>query len=105
MTKAELIEIIAEDAGLSKAEAKRALNAFIKTTTRALKKGDRVKIVGFGSFTISKRSTRTGRMPDTSKFTTISAKREVKFKAGADLERAVRGNGTEDTGPRKRRKK
>jgi len=89
MNKAELIEAMANGAGISKADAKKALDAFIDTTTGALKKGGRVALVGFGSFSVSKRSARTGRNPQTGKEIKIAAKNVVKFKAGADLGNAV----------------
>jgi DNA-binding protein HU-beta len=85
MNKAELVEAMAENAGLSKADAKRALDAFISTTTAALKKGNRVALVGFGSFSVSDRAARKGRNPQTGKEIQIKAKKVVKFKAGADL--------------------
>jgi DNA-binding protein HU-beta len=85
MNKAELVEAMASEAGLSKADAKRALDAFISTTTGALKKGNRVALVGFGSFSVSQRSARKGRNPQTGKEINIKAKKVVKFKAGADL--------------------
>jgi DNA-binding protein HU-beta len=85
MNKAELVESMASDAGLSKADAKKALDAFINTTTKALKKGDRVALVGFGSFSVSTRAARKGRNPQTGKEINIKAKKVVKFKAGADL--------------------
>ncbi|MBN1598671.1 MAG: HU family DNA-binding protein [Bacteroidales bacterium] len=85
MNKAELIDAIAGSAGITKADAKKALDAFIETTTGALKKGDRVALVGFGSFSVAKRSARTGRNPQTGKEITIPAKKVVKFKAGSDL--------------------
>lgn len=85
MNKAELIEAMASDSKLSKAEAKRALDAFITSTTKALKKGDRVALVGFGSFSVTKRSARKGRNPQTGKVINIPAKKVVRFKAGADL--------------------
>lgn len=89
MNKAELIDEMASDAGLSKADAKRALDAFIETTTKALKKGDRVALVGFGSFSVSERAARKGRNPQTGKEITIKAKKVVKFKPGADLSAKV----------------
>ena len=89
MNKAQLIDAIAADAGLTKADAKRALDAFVNTTTGALKNGDRVALVGFGSFSVTKRNARTGRNPQTGKPITIAAKKVVKFKAGADLSGAV----------------
>ncbi|MFM7023418.1 MAG: HU family DNA-binding protein [Flavobacteriales bacterium] len=87
--KAELIEAIAAEAKITKADAKRALDAFITTTTKALKKGDRVALVGFGSFAVSKRAARKGRNPQTGKEIKISAKKVVKFKAGAELSGVV----------------
>lgn len=89
MNKAQLIDAIAAEAGLTKADSKKALDAFIKATTVALKKGDRVALVGFGSFSVAKRSARTGRNPQTGKEIKIAAKKVVKFKAGSDLTDAV----------------
>jgi DNA-binding protein HU-beta len=89
MNKSELIEAMADGAGISKADAKRALDAFIGATSGALKKGGRVALVGFGSFSVSKRSARTGRNPQTGKEIKIAAKNVVKFKAGAELSSAV----------------
>lgn len=77
------------DRGLSKADAKKALDGFISSMTRALKKGDSVSLIGFGSFSISKRSARTGRNSQTGKEIKIAAKNVVKFKAGAELSKAV----------------
>jgi DNA-binding protein HU-beta len=85
MNKAQLIDAIASSAGLTKADAKKALDAFIDSTSGALKKGDRVALVGFGSFSVAKRSARTGRNPQTGKEITIPAKKVVKFKAGSEL--------------------
>ncbi len=85
MNKAQLIDSIAADANLTKADAKKALDAFVKATTGALKVGDRVALVGFGSFSVSERSARTGRNPQTGKPITIEAKKVVKFKAGSEL--------------------
>lgn len=85
MNKAQLIDAIAAEAKLTKADAKKALDAFVKSTQKALKKGERVALVGFGSFSVSKRNARTGRNPQTGKPITIKAKKVVKFKAGSDL--------------------
>lgn len=85
MNKAELIDAIAANAELSKVDAKKALDAFIGATTVALKKGDRVALVGFGSFSISSRAARKGRNPQTGKEIKIAAKKVVKFKAGSEL--------------------
>jgi DNA-binding protein HU-beta len=90
MNKAELIEAMASNANLTKADAKRALDAFIDTTSGALKKGDRVALVGFGSFSVSQRSARKGRNPQTGKEITISAKKVVRFKAGSELSDKVK---------------
>lgn len=90
MNKAQLIDAIAGSANLTKADAKRALDAFVDATTAALKKGDRVALVGFGSFSVSKRSQRTGRNPQTGQPITIAAKKVVKFKAGSELADAVK---------------
>lgn len=89
MNKAQLIDAMAAGSGLTKADAKKALNAFLSTTTNALKDGDRVAMIGFGTFSVSKRSSRTGRNPQTGKEIKIPAKKVVKFKAGADLAGAV----------------
>jgi DNA-binding protein HU-beta len=89
MNKAQLVEAIAKDAKLTKADAQRALEAFVGATTKALKKGDRVALVGFGSFSVAKRAARTGRNPQTGKAIKIKAKKVVKFKAGADLSKKV----------------
>jgi DNA-binding protein HU-beta len=90
MNKAELIDAIASKAGLSKADAKKALDAFVDTTSDALKKGDRVALVGFGSFSVSKRGERTGRNPQTGQPIKIAAKKVVKFKAGSELAAKVK---------------
>ena len=90
MNKAQLVEAMAADAKITKADAKRALDAFVNTTSKALKKGDRVALVGFGSFSISKRAARKGRNPQTGKEIKIAAKKVVKFKAGSELSDAVK---------------
>ena len=89
MNKAELIEQMASEAGLKESEVQKVLDAFINATTKALKKGDRLSLIGFGSFSISKRSARTGRNPQTGKEIKIAAKNVVKFKAGTELSKAV----------------
>jgi len=85
MNKAELIDAMASGSGLSKADSKRALDAFIGATSGALARGNRVALVGFGSFSVSERSARKGRNPRTGQEINIAAKRVVKFKAGAEL--------------------
>ena len=83
MNKAQLIDAIAEKAGLSKADSKKALEA---TIGESLKKDEKVALVGFGSFSVSERSARAGRNPQTGKTIQIPAKKVVRFKAGAELE-------------------
>jgi DNA-binding protein HU-beta len=90
MNKAELIDAIAGEAGLTKADSKKALDAFIKTTGDALQKGDRVALVGFGSFSVSQRNARTGRNPQTGKPINIGAKKVVKFKPGQELSDSIK---------------
>ena len=85
MNKAELIEGIAQESGLSKADAKRALDAFVSTTTNVLKSGGKLSLVGFGSFSTSQRPERKGRNPQTGAEITIAAKNVAKFKAGSEL--------------------
>lgn len=86
MNKAQLIDAMAEKAGLSKVDAKKALEAFIATVGEALNKNDKVALVGFGSFSVAERGARTGRNPQTGKSIEIAAKKVVKFKAGAELD-------------------
>ena len=90
MNKAQLIDSIASEAKMTKASAQKALNSIIGATSKALKKGDRVALVGFGSFSIAKRAARTGRNPQTGKAIKIAAKKVVKFKAGAELATKVK---------------
>ncbi|MCK4568942.1 MAG: HU family DNA-binding protein [Bacteroidales bacterium] len=90
MNKAELIDAMAAEAGLTKADAKRALESFIGATSGALKKGDRVALVGFGTFGVAKRAARKGRNPQTGKEIKIAAKKVVKFKPGNDLANTVK---------------
>jgi DNA-binding protein HU-beta len=90
MNKAQLIDAVAADAKLTKAEAKRALEAVIGATTKALSSGDRVALVGFGSFSVSKRAARKGRNPQNGKEIKIAAKKVVKFRAGAELGKKIK---------------
>ena len=85
MNKTQLIDAMAEKSGLSKADSKKALEAFIGATTDSLKGGDRVALVGFGSFSVNERAARTGRNPKTGEAIRIAAKKVVKFKAGSEL--------------------
>lgn len=90
MNKAELIDAIASKAEISKVDAKKALDAFVDATATALQKGDRVALVGFGSFSVSSRAARKGRNPQTGKEIKIAAKKVVKFKAGSELSGTVK---------------
>ncbi|MDR0295939.1 MAG: HU family DNA-binding protein [Prevotellaceae bacterium] len=90
MNKAQLIDAVAAKAGLTKVDAKKALDAFIGVTAGALKKGDRLALVGFGSFSVTKRSARTGRNPRTGATIKIAAKKVVRFKPGAELNAMVK---------------
>jgi len=90
MNKAQLIDAVASDAKITKADAKRALEAVITSTSKALSKGERVALVGFGSFAVSKRAARKGRNPQNGKENKIPAKKVVKFKAGAELAKKVK---------------
>jgi DNA-binding protein HU-beta len=90
MTKAELIEKVSKDAKVTKVAAGKTIDAIIDGITKALKKGDRVSLVGFGSFSISKRKARTGRNPQTGKPIKIAARKVAKFKAGSALRKAVK---------------
>ena len=89
MNKGELIEAVAKAAGSTKADAGRALDSTIDAIHKALKKGDRIGLVGFGSFSVAKRSARVGRNPQTGKEIKIAAKKVVKFKAGSELAGSV----------------
>lgn len=85
MNKTDLINAIAAESGLSKADATRALNATTAAIANALKSGDKVALVGFGTFATSERPARTGKNPRTGEVLEIPAKTVVKFKAGSDL--------------------
>lgn len=89
MNKTDLIDAISANSGLTKADSKRALEGFVDATTKALKKGDKISLVGWGTFSISKRAARTGRNPQTGKEIKIAAKKVVKFKAGSELAKTV----------------
>ncbi|MGD0918108.1 MAG: HU family DNA-binding protein [Thermodesulfobacteriota bacterium] len=90
MTKADLIANIGKEAKISKASAEKALNAFSGAVTKALKKGDKLTLTGFGTFSVAKRKARTGRNPQTGKEIKIPATRVAKFKAGNLLKSAVK---------------
>ena len=90
MNKTEFVEAIAKTAGLTKADAARAVEAVIEVVTKALKKGEAVQITGFGTFAVAKRAARKGRNPATGKEIKIAASKAPKFKAGAVLKKAVK---------------
>lgn len=85
MNKAELIAHLADNAGITKVQANATLDAFIDAVTKTLKKGDKVTLVGFGTFSVSKRAARTGRNPQTGESIKIKAKKVARFKAGKEL--------------------
>lgn len=85
MNKAELIDKIAKDAGVTKVQANDALDSFTNAVVGALKKGDRVTLVGFGTFSVSERSARNGRNPQTGAVIKIKARKVPKFKAGKEF--------------------
>ena len=90
MTKAELIAHIGKEAKVSKASAEKTLNAFTSFVMKALKKGDKLTLTGFGTFSVAKRKARTGRNPQTGREIKIPATRVAKFKAGNLLKAAVK---------------
>jgi len=90
MTKGELIASVGKEAKISKASAEKAINAFANTVMKALKKGDKLALTGFGTFSVAKRRARTGRNPQTGKEIKIPATRVAKFKAGNLLKNAVK---------------
>ena len=89
MTKADLVNAMAEKAGLSKTDAEKALKAFIDAVTEALKAGEKVALVGFGTFSVGERAARTGKNPQTGAQIKIAAAKSPKFKAGKALKDSV----------------
>ncbi len=89
MTKADLVNSIAEKAGLSKADAEKALKAFTDAVTDALKAGEKVSLVGFGTFSVGERAARTGQNPQTGAKINIPAAKVPKFKAGKALKDSI----------------
>ena len=85
MNKSDLVSAMASGAGITKAQAQSALNSFCDSTSAALKKGDKLILVGFGTFSVSKRAARNGRNPQTGAVIKIKAKKVAKFKAGKEL--------------------
>jgi DNA-binding protein HU-beta len=90
MTKTDIVEKIAKDADISKAAAEKALNSFMDIVKKALKKGDKVALVGFGTFAISKRAARNGRNPRTGETIKIKAAKVPKFTAGKGFKDSVK---------------
>ncbi|MBP6364504.1 MAG: HU family DNA-binding protein [Bacteroidales bacterium] len=90
MNKADLISAIAAKAELTKVDAKKALDAFIEVSGEAMKKGERITLVGFGTFSVNERNARNGRNPRTGAKIKIAAKKVVRFKAGAELNKLVK---------------
>ena len=89
MKKIELVEAVATNAGLTKADATRAIDATFDAITDALKKGDKLTLIGFGTFGVSRREGRTGRNPQTGAEVEIPARNVVSFKAGTQLKKSV----------------
>ncbi len=89
MKKVELVEAVAEKTGLTKADATRAIDATFEVITGALQGGDKVPLVGFGTFAVSERAARSGRNPQTGEPVEIPARKAVTFKAGSALKEAV----------------
>lgn len=89
MKKSELVEAVARETGLTKADATRAIDATFATITASLKEGNKVPLVGFGTFAVSKRAAREGRNPQTGETVKIAARNAVTFKAGTALKEAV----------------
>ena len=85
MNKSELISAVAAEAGISKVDAKKAIEAFVSTVTNTLANGDKVALIGFGTFSVTEKSARTGINPATKQTINIPAKKVAKFKAGAEL--------------------
>lgn len=85
MTKAELISVIAEEAGITKASASKALESYVNTVAKELKKSGKLGLVGFGTFSVVMREAREGRNPQTGDIIKIPAKKVVKFKPGKEL--------------------
>ncbi len=91
MNKAQLVDSIAKKANLTKADAKKALDAFVETTTETLKDGEKIALVGFGTFGVTRRAARKGRNPQKpNEVIDIPAKNVVKFSVGSELKNAVK---------------
>lgn len=93
MNKTELIEAVAESAGLTKSDSEKAVNSLLETVTNAVRGGDKVTIPGFGSFSVTERKARTGRNPQTGATIKIAASKAPKFTAGSGFKAAVNSKG------------
>lgn len=89
MNKSQLVDAMAQDAGISKAAAKKALDSFLSSVESTLKNGSKVTLIGFGTFSVQTRKAREGRNPATGATIKIPAKKIVKFKAGSELAKSV----------------
>jgi len=89
MNKGDLITKISEDAAISRTQANAAIDSFIDAVTKSLKSGGKVTLVGFGTFSVGKRSARVGRNPQTGETIKIKAKKVAKFKAGKELSEKI----------------
>ena len=90
MNKSEFISAVAEKSGLSKVDAKKAVEAFVDTVSNELKEGGKVALLGFGSFSVSEKAARKGVNPKTKETIEIAARKAVKFKAGAELNELIK---------------
>lgn len=90
MNKSDLVDAVAADTGLTKADAAKAVDAVFDAVTGALQKGDEVRLVGFGTFAVSERAARTGKNPRTGEEITIAASKQPKFKPGKALKDALK---------------
>ena len=90
MNKAELVHRVARDTRITKVQAARVIDTMLEHVTRALKKGDRASLVGFGTFNVTRRRARTGRNPQTGAPITIAARRVVRFTSGKSLKADIR---------------
>lgn len=85
MNKSQLIDAVALESGLTKVDARKAVDAFVKTTVEQLKQGEKLVLIGFGTFSVIERLARTGRNPQTGEALEIAKRKIIKFKAGAEL--------------------
>lgn len=90
MNKSEFINAVSEKSGLSKVDAKKAIEAFVETVSNELKEGGKVALLGFGSFSVTEKAARKGVNPKTKETIEIPARKSVKFKAGAELSELVK---------------